>query len=728
MGKSAASLKSELGASVNPLVMALLIFGPLLVISQRLGLQVLAMLCCLVAVAVWLLDRWRPRIGRWFAILALLGMVHLASVWLRMPGILVLSAIPIALAPSLISLPAATAAAIGESLVLVTLWAVPTTGSDSASLAVALIAIWATLGSMYTAYRPMHRLIGWLDEYFEDARRSVEEAQDRQADLELATERLRHAGRQLALANERMADLRAIAEEARRAQTAFVSNVSHEFRTPLNMIIGLVELIMETPETYYVVLSPGMREDLEVIHRNCEYLSSLVDDVLDLTRMEAGRATLMRERVDLRGIIQDSVEAVRPLLRKKGLALTCQVSDDLPHVFCDRTRIQQVILNLVSNATRFTDEGGIAIEVAQREADVLVSVRDTGTGIPPDDRDRIFEPFYQSITGDEPRHREGSGLGLSVSRQFVQMHGGAMWLESELGSGTTFYFTLPISVPLEHTAHPGRWIREDWVWREQTFRAGQEILAAELANPRIVICDESDALYPQFVRYSDKIEFVDTKDIRQLTDELQQSTARAIVVNSTDAQSLLSLVEAVKQEVPDTPIVGCSVPRQAKRALDAGAAGYLVKPVTRSDLQDAVNSLGRRVERVLVVEDDPDASRLFSRMLRLCDSNLEVRTASSGLQALDEVQRTPPDLVLLDVMLPDMDGWQVLERMKQTDATNGIPTYFVSATDPADQPSASSLLLATIGGGVSLGRLLQCSLDISGRMLKPEPEVDLALA
>jgi signal transduction histidine kinase/CheY-like chemotaxis protein len=655
----------------------------------------------------------------------LVVVVHLVNSWLDVPGSLALAAVPTALAASLISLPAAVATAIGESLLLVVLLNYPTAELDLPPVVVALVAIWAVLGIVYTVHHPVRQLSGCLEEYFERAQYLLEEARDRRAELEQTLKSLAHANRQLALANERAAALRAIAEDARRAKTAFVAKVSHEFRTPLNMIIGLVDLMVETPEIYSVALSPEMRKDLRVVHRNCEHLSNMINDVLDLTRLEAGRVMLHKERADLREIIDNSVEAVRPLLEKKQLTLRIIIPSDLPRVYCDRTRIQQVILNLLSNATRFTEEGGITVEVGHQDQHIVVGVTDTGPGIAPQDAERIFEPFCQGA-GELWHDKGGSGLGLSISKQFVKLHGGRMWLESKLGIGTSFSFTLPVSPLMEHIAEPRHWIREDWTWQERTFRTDQAVSTDQLIKPRVVVCDETGTLYPEFMHYSDKVEFIDTRNLAQATRELQQCPAHAVVLNTPVSDNPRSLIERVKQEAPGTPIVGCSVPRPVERALNAGALGYLIKPVTRAGLEKAIQALGKPVKRVLVVDDDPDVLQLFSRMLYVCDSTLEIATASSGEEALDELRHTSPDLMLLDIVMPDMDGWQLLELMTQDEKIGNVPTFFVSAQDPADQPPLSRFLLATMDEGLSLSKLLRCSLEISALLLAPEEGLDLA--
>jgi signal transduction histidine kinase/CheY-like chemotaxis protein len=690
-------------------------------ISRYMALSNIALLLAALSLGVLALDSWKPSVARWFATMGLTATICVASSWLRIPGFVTLLVVPPALAAALISPPAATGFAVGESILMVVLLRYWPAALDSAGAVVALTATWAVLGIMHAVYRTVHQLSRWLEEYFGRAQALLNEARDRRAELRQALERLANANRQLALANERTAALRMIAEEAQKEKTAFVANVSHEFRTPLNMIIGLIDLIVETPETYDVLLSPRMEQDLRIVHRNCEHLAEMINDVLALSQMDIGGLALYREPVDLKEIVGESVEAVRPLVQEKQLGLEVMLPEDLPQVYCDRTRIRQVILNLVSNAARFTEDGGITIEAVPRDQHVLISVTDTGPGIPAEDVEMIFEPFYRD---SRPllRQKGGSGLGLSISKRFIKLHGGQMWLESELGAGAAFFFTLPVSPPLDHPARPGHWIKQDWVWRERAFRTDQEVSSDQLVKPRVVICDETNVLYPTFRCYSDKIDFVDTKSLSQASDELERCPAHALVLNTAAPEDLCSSVQLATQQLPDTPIIGCSVPRLAQPAIDAGALGHLTKPVARADLEQVLRSVGKPVKRVLVVDDDPDALDLFSRILQLC--GVEVATASNGQHALDELRRAPPDLMLLDIVMPDMNGWQVLEAMGHDHGVSDVPTVFVSAQDPADQLPASRLVLATMGEGVSIRKLLRCSLQLSMLLLKPEGELD----
>jgi CheY-like chemotaxis protein len=239
----------------------------------------------------------------------------------------------------------------------------------------------------------------------------------------------------------------------------------------------------------------------------------------------------------------------------------------------------------------------------------------------------------------------------------------------------------------------------------------------------VVLCDGAGTLHDEFARCSDKVEFVDTRDLAQAAQVLRECPAHAVVLSATNPNDLWSLVEAVRGQKLGTPIIGCCVPRPASQAVAVGALGHLVKPVTRADLEEAIQAVGKPVRRILVVDDDPDFVRLLTRMLDACDGTLAIEATCSGQQALDNLRRTPPDLMLLDIVMPDMDGWQVLEAMRQDDSTRAVPTFLVSALDPADQPPNSEFLLATMDRGLPLGKVLSCSLQTADSLLQPEGEI-----
>ncbi|MCP4534139.1 MAG: HAMP domain-containing histidine kinase, partial [Delftia sp.] len=273
--------------------------------------------------------------------------------------------------------------------------------------------------------------------------------------------------------SDRLKTMHQVAEEARRAKEEFVANVSHELRTPLNMIIGFSEIITESPQVYGASLPPALLADIGAIQRNSRHLSRLVDDVLDLSQIEAGRMALNKEWASLPDIIGAATLAVRPLFESKGFYLETDIPPDLPPVFCDSTRVRQVLINLLSNAGRFTERGGVRVRIERAENEIVISVSDTGPGIGVEAQQKLFEPFQQLDSSIRRRH-DGSGLGLSISKRFVEMHVGKMWIESQVGVGATIYFSLPLETPLP--AIPGggsalRWFNPYQPYEKRTRRS-----------------------------------------------------------------------------------------------------------------------------------------------------------------------------------------------------------------------------------------------------------------
>jgi signal transduction histidine kinase/CheY-like chemotaxis protein len=666
-----------------------------------------------------LVDRYHPVIGRWFAFAGAGLTVFVISREMNIPELLILLPLTIGWMGAMSDLPSVALATLIETVSVLALRYGFSAIPPGPATGISLIGCWCMLGVLAAIFIPMNQLALWTDAHFAASEQLLNEARDRKVEQEQALDGLANANRQLALANQKMAVLSSIAEDAQKAKSTFVANVSHEFRTPLNMIIGLIDLMIRNPENYDVVLSPKMREDFMVIYRNCEHLSNMVSDVLDLTRVETGRLVLYREWVDMREIIDKGTTVVKPLLESKHLQITIEIPDDFPKIFCDRVRIQQVILNLLSNAARFTEQGSIHLTITYNDQQMLMSVCDTGTGIALEDRERIFEPFWQ---GHDPiwQKKGGSGIGLSLSREFVHMHGGHMWFESQTNQGTSFYFTLPITPLAEPAVKPGSMIKADWVWKEKSFLSAQVCTTSDMIKPRVVIYDESNTLFPRFRHYSDKVEFVNINNIDQMTGE---GTAKALIVNAPSFEQVWPMVQAAASTPTPTTVIGCSVPGEFRHALETGATGYLIKPIKIEDIQRVLSSIDPSPKNVMIIDDDLDVLNLYERMLKTCDSRIAVRTFSAGSQALRVIEQDPPDLLFLDVVMPDMNGWQVLEAISRLKIDRAFPIYFVTAQDPVDQ-LVSGYILATIKGGVPLGKLLNLSLEIASTLMESEREPD----
>ncbi|HUV90828.1 MAG TPA: ATP-binding protein [Anaerolineae bacterium] len=728
MEGSPSSFESELRISPKPVIATLVLLGIAVFllsivppgVLERLAIMLFATLFQALAGVAWLLNRWKPCAGRWFTILAFVTVIHLASIWLGMPGSLALAAIPAALAAALISLPAAAVTAVGETTLV---WLLPRfagTGVSPATTATATIAIWAILGVMYVVYRPVHQVAQWSWKYFQQAHTLLEETRDRKAELEQTLNDLADANLQLTRLNILAQGLRQAAEGARTAKEQFVANVSHELRTPLNMITGFSEMILQAPETYGSKIPPALLADLAVIHRNAAHLAELIDDVLDLSQIEAERMALTKEHVQFHEIVETATTAVRPLFDSKGLYLRTDIPEGLPLVFCDRTRIREVLLNLLSNAGRFTEHGGVHVRVWQEGEDILVAVADTGRGITAKDMSKLFQPFQQ-LDGSIRRRYGGTGLGLSISKRFIELHGGKIWVESEEGVGTTFIFRLPLAPPRPISGGPGARLSPGWEYMQRT----RPSMAPEVVvRPRFIVLDAGGSLQRLLARYLNGVEIKPVKDLEEALAELSRVPAQALLVNGPSVSRTLELL--MSTTLPSgTPAVVCSIPSVHEASAALGVSDHLVKPVSRERLLGALDRLELERGTILIVDDEPDALHLFGRMLASSGREYRILLARDGREAM-EILREPgkhrPDVILLDLVMPTMDGFQLLETRSEDPVLRDIPIIVISARDPMGQPIVSSALAVTRGGGLSAHQILT-SIELISRALSASAPV-----
>ncbi|MGQ9680909.1 MAG: ATP-binding protein [Anaerolineae bacterium] len=645
----------------------------------------------------------------WLLVATWLATTLLVIITLPLAPALSLLVVPVALATLLISTPAGVVTGLlVTAAVLVLTWgsAAPLAAANGA---MALTLVWAMLGILWLSLRPMREMVLWSWKRHEQSRGAVEQLRDAQADLKQAIRDIAEASAETIRLNQLLGAARRVAEEAERTKAEFVANVSHELRTPLNMIIGFTDMIMRSPAVYGKDIPPALLADLAVIHRNSEHLSSLIDDVLDLSQVEAGRMALTRERVALQEIVEGAVVAVRPLFESKGLYLTMEVPASLPELFCDRTRIREVVLNLLSNAGRFTDQGGVLVRAWQQAAEVVVSIADTGPGIAAADQERLFRPFEQ-LDSSTRRRWGGTGLGLTISKRFIELHGGSMWLESEVGKGTTFYFRLPTDT---QTREPGarRWLNPEWEYRQRTRRPTAPMVST---RPRLLVVEQDGTLQRLLGRYLGNVDLVGARDLQEALQAMTDTLFHGIVCNVTSVPQALQ--DVTDPALPEgVPAIVCSVPSIGMSAADLGAHEYLIKPVTYERLLGALTRLGVQRGTVLIVDDEPEARRLFWRMLASAGGHYEVLTASTGREALDVLARDRPDAILVDLVMPDMDGFRLLETLSHSPQLATIPTVVVSARDPLGQPIVSSAFALTRKGGLALHELLAC-IEAAGRI------------
>ena len=393
----------------------------------------------------------------------------------------------------------------------------------------------------------------------------------------------------------------------------------------------------------------------------------------------------------------------------------------MPAVFCDRTRIREVLLNLLSNAGRFTERGGVRVRVAHERASLLVAVADTGPGIAATNMDKLFRPFQQ-VDGSVRRRYGGTGLGLSISRRFIEMHGGEIWVESQVGKGTCFSFRLPIDPPAPLEEDASRWLVPGWEYMQ---RMRPSTAPKPAIRPRFVVLEEGDSLRRLVARYLDGAEVAHVSSLDEAIAELAESPGQALLVNDLALNG--GLQRFCSTALPyDIPVIVCSVPEAHQAGRVPGTLDYLIKPISRDMLLAALDRLDPPPESVLIVDDEPEALRLFRQMLISADREYRVLRARDGREALHVLRTQRPDVMLLDLVMPHMDGFELLEAKRQDPQLRDIPTLVISARDPAGQPIVSSALAVTRCGGLSMRHVLACIQAVSEILSPAAPAADPA--
>jgi len=664
-------------------------------------LALIATLLLLLALATWRCERSNYRLAAGLLVGGTLTAIALMVVWIDLKPALYLAILPTGLATLLLTRKwgALTATTISLAILFAPQEALTISWVERV---LATGVIWSVVGLVVLTVRPLVNTVEWAWAGYERSQQLLDEARNYQVQLHEALQDLTTANTQLTRLNVQADGLRQMAEDARRAKEQFVSNVSHELRTPLNMIIGFSEMIVGFPQTYGKALPTTLLADLEVVLRNSRHLADLVNDVLDLSQIETGHMALSKEWVDLANIIEAAVIAVRPLYESKGLYLHTDVATDLPQVFCDRTRIREVLLNLLSNAGRFTQHGGVSVRTWQQGDSVLVSVSDTGPGIAGPDQDRIFQPFQQ-LDGSIRRKYGGTGLGLSISRSFIERHEGKLWLESRPGEGSTFTFRLPLNTPAPASSTVLRWIDPYQTYEPRTRPAH---LPAAPVHSRVITIEAGQALQRLLNRYGEGLEILPAKDLEEAAVELGRAPVQAILVNHPHSGTMLEEIAHWRALPYGVPVFVAAIPEAGAGVSQLGVAEYLVKPVSREQLMSALGSCHREIKTVLVVDDDEETLQLFRRMLASLNGNYRVLRAADGRQALAVARQRHPDVILLDLIMPEMDGFAFLAAKANDPGLADIPVILLSAQDPYGQPIMSQGLTVTCKDGLSMHQLL----------------------
>jgi len=589
--------------------------------------------------------------------------------------------------------------------------------------ATAILGVWGTIGLIWLTLRPLLTAVDWSRQAFQHSNDLLDKAQDYQVRLSQAIEDLTNANTQLNRLNTLANNLRQMAEDERRIKQQFVANVSHELRTPLNMIIGFSEMILKVPDAYGQRIPTTLLADLQVVLRNSQHLSSLIDDVLDLSQIEAGQMALVKEWVNVADIVEAATVAVRPLYESKKLSLDFHIEPDLPQVYCDRTRIREVLLNLLSNAGRFTETGGVEIRVWEESGRVVFSVRDSGPGISEEDKTRLFQPFQQLDATIRRRHG-GTGLGLNISKSFVEMHDGKMWVESEKGQGTTFFFRLPVETPTISQSGFARWVNPYAARDKPPHRLSSLPLADN--RPHFLVVEEGNVLQRLLRRYLSNVEISSVSNLAAARAALEQIPAQAVLLNAAAEKDTAAMLKTANLP-KNIPAIVFSIADPLQYVPSQDIPTVLIKPISRDVLLETLGKVGPAIKTILVVDDELDAQKLFLRMLTSAKAGYRVLRASNGIHALNMLKRETVDVILLDLLMPDMDGFQFLKVKAQDAHLRDIPVVLISAQDLREAPVASNYLAVTGAGGLSVRQILDFIQAFIVIMAPGNQPVDLAV-
>jgi len=469
--------------------------------------------------------------------------------------------------------------------------------------------------------------------------------------------------------NEQLALRNREVERANKLKSQFLANMSHELRTPLNAIIGFSDLMSDGVTG---PLSEKQQHFLKRIREGGKHLLQLINDILDLSKIEAGQVILKPEAFNLKGIVPEVVSVIRPLAMAKKIRLEEAYEADAK-LNADRVRFKQILFNLLSNAVKFTPESGkIRVESSRSDGYISISVNDTGIGLAAEDQDLIFEEFRQVENGTKPS--EGTGLGLAITKRLVEQHGGTISVSSELGKGSTFTVTFPASQDPAH--EPAKWAPIDDKGVEKKERA------------LVLIVDDDPSAQELLVNFlQDEYRVAIATNGKEAITRAAELQPGCITLDILmPGGSGLDTLERLRNcgDTSHIPVVVVSIVDERNVGFALGAASYFVKPVNKEDLLAAVRQHVKAKTpadaEILIMDDDEQCRDLLTEMLR--DGGYRARTAANGIEGMKLLKERRPQAILLDLAMPEMDGFDVLTQIHNCHPEFlNVPVFVITARD-----------------------------------------------
>ncbi|WP_341528946.1 ATP-binding protein [Nostoc sp. UHCC 0302] len=546
------------------------------------------------------------------------------------------------------------------------------------------------------------RLVQIADELIMRSSQSpYEEIQQQNQELLRALESLRKREEELIQLNRELeatnrgvvalyAELDEKADSLKRAnelKTRFLSNMSHEFRTPLNSIISLSRLLLDRIDGD---LTPEQEKQVTFMQKAAENLSELVNDLLDIAKVEAGKIVVHPAQFEVRELFATLRGMLRPLLaHNSSISLLFQEPDNIPTLYTDEGKVAQILRNFVSNALKYTEQGEVRVKVEMANNAITFSVADTGIGIAPENIERIFEEFIQ-IESPLQKRIKGTGLGLPLSRKLAELLGGRVWVTSTLGGGSIFYASIPINYPgatLESPSLPGTWQLDP------------------IRIPVLVIEDNAETLFTYEKYFQGAIyQPIPVQTLEQAKQALQAFSPVAIMLDILlKKQNTWALLSELKenQATKNIPIIVITVIDNEAKAKALGADAFLIKPVDRLLLLNQINMLVKqgKTQKLLLIDDDSTSRYVLKQFLN--DSTggsstcLRVIEANDGREGLNVARLENPDCIILDLSMPELSGAEVVSLLKSDSATRNIP-IIIYTSQPQEAEEITELAQSTV--------------------------------
>jgi signal transduction histidine kinase/CheY-like chemotaxis protein len=473
---------------------------------------------------------------------------------------------------------------------------------------------------------------------------------------------------------------RAAAERANTAKSTFLANMSHELRTPLNAILGFTRIVRKKAEG---VLPEKQTENLDKVLSSGEHLLGLINTVLDIAKIEAGRMDVQPANFSINQLADQCVNVATPLI-KPNVTLQKNIDPDLPLVYSDQDKIKQIILNLLSNAAKFTHEGTVRLSVYHTDSMFMVDVSDSGIGMTEEAMGRIFEEFQQADSSTTRKYG-GTGLGLAISRNLARLLGGDLTVTSQLGVGSTFTLRLPVHYVDKKAAA---------IESTRVEPSAEVIETPKVDSSKklvLVIDDDPDAVYllqenlgaSGFEVIGARNGFLGQQQARELQ---PHAILLDIMMPDKDGWQVLHDLKA-DPSTTNIPVILLTIIDKKALGFKLGAAAYLLKPLDPVAVIDALKRVaaqpGREHKHVLVVDDDPHIADMLNQILPASDFVLA--SAPDGIAGLEAIQKSRPDVVLLDLMMPRLDGFGVIEQLRANPVTQDLPIIVISAKELTDE-------------------------------------------